>query len=482
MGTDDGTVQMTRDGGATWTDLTDRVRDLPERTYVSKLLASRHDEATVYATFDGHRNDDFGAYVYVSEDYGRRWHAITDGLADGWTVNGVTEHPRNPNLLFAATETGVYFSIDRGERWNRLKNNLPTVPVDDIVVHPRENDLVLGTHGRGVWIMDDITPLEEMTVQIMASSAHLFSVRPTKIFTENTPQGWTPGVYAAPNPPSGALIRYYLQEDLRPADQVVSTNGGPNAGTERATRASTKATITILDSRGETVRSLEGPGEAGIQEVNWDLRIEPPYEADSSQAQDGFGGGRGRRFRRTPRGPRVLPGTYTVRLETAGQTLTTDLEVRGDPRIEISRADLAARQEAMMNAYRLAEPNYEAGQAARRLGRQLTDVARLLDESGDAPESLTERVDSLQGELRELQEQLQRTGAGAGAAFAIEATTSRPTADQLWQLEQSWEQLPGLIEQLNMMISSKMPALYDQLNEHGIRPDPGKALTVPTRR
>ncbi len=240
--------------------------------------------------------------------------------------------------------------------------------------------------------------------------------------------------------------------------------------------------ITIVDSRGETVRSLEGSGEAGIQVVIWDLRIEPPYEVDPAQAQGGFGGGRRGRFRRTPRGPRVLPGTYTVRLEAAGETLTTNLEIRGDPRVQVSRADLEARQEALMSAYRLAKPNYEAGQAARRLSEQLSDVEQLLEESADAPESLSERVDSLQGELRELQQQLQRAGAGAGVAFALDGTTSRPTADQLWQIEQSWEQLPGVVEQLNVLITSKMRALYDQLNEHGIRPDPGKALTVPTRR
>ncbi|MEE8133687.1 MAG: hypothetical protein V3T56_01440, partial [Gemmatimonadales bacterium] len=207
VGTDDGNVQVTQDGGATWTDITDRVRNLPERTYVSKILPSRFDEATVYATFDGHRSDDYAAYVYVSEDYGRNWRAVTNGLPDGWSVNVITEHPRSRNLLFLGSEIGVYFSIDRGENWIRLKNNLPTVPVDDIVVHPRENDLVLGTHGRGVWIMADIAPLEELTNQVLAASAHLFSVRTATIYNIDGRQGWTPGVFAAPEPTQGALIR-----------------------------------------------------------------------------------------------------------------------------------------------------------------------------------------------------------------------------------------------------------------------------------
>jgi hypothetical protein len=480
MGTDDGNVQVTKDGGATWEDITDRIRDLPERTYVSKVAPSAHDEATVYAVFDGHRNDDYAAYAYVSENHGRDWSAITDGLPDGWSVNVITEHPRSPNLLFLGNEVGVYFSIDRGENWVRLKNNLPTVPVDDIVVHPRENDLVLGTHGRGVWIMGDITPLEELTTDVLASVAHLFSVRTATSYNVEGRQGWTPGVFEAPEPQYGALIRYYLRDDL-PADVMAGdpqgeNGGGPRAPMRRRAENGGGVKISILDGSGDILRELDGSGKAGGHQVVWDLRLAPPYEAAPGQAQGG-----GFRFR-TPRGPTVLPGTYTVRLEAAGQTLTTDVAVRGDPRIQISRADREARQQAMMSAYHLAKPNYEAGQAARRLTRQLTDVRQLLRQASDVPESISEEVDSLQSEVRELQQELQRAGQGAGAAFSIEAFTGRPTADQLWQIEQSWERLPGVIERINAVIDTKLPALYGQLNQHGIRPDPGTAISVPARR
>jgi hypothetical protein len=483
VGTDDGNLQVTRDGGATWDDITDRIRDLPDRTYVSRVVASRHNEGTVYATFDGHRNDDYAPYAYVSEDYGRNWRTITKGLPDGWSVNVVTEHPRTENLLFLGNEIGVYFSIDRGQDWVRLKNDLPTVPVDDIVVHPRENDLVLGTHGRGVWIVADISPLEELTPQVLASSAHLFPVRTATVYNPERRQGWTPGVFAAPEPQSGALIRYYLHDDVS-SEELVSegprgSNGGePRARMNRSARDGGVVKITILDEIGETVRELEGSGTAGGNEVVWDLRITPPYTPEPGEAQGRGGGGF---FRGGVRGPRVLPDTYTVRLEAAGRTLTTDVVVRGDPRIDVSRADLEARQQAMMSAYQLAKPNYEAGRATRRLNQQLADIRSLLREANDVPEAIQEQVDSLRSELRELQQELQRAGAGAGAAFAIEASTTRPTADQLWQIDQSWEKLPGLINKLNEVINNKMPALYDALNEHGIRPDPGKPITVPTR-
>ncbi|MCH6547923.1 MAG: hypothetical protein IH798_05700 [Gemmatimonadetes bacterium] len=245
----------------------------------------------MYATFDGHRNDDYGAYAYVSEDYGRNWRAITNGLPSGWSVNVIIEHPRSSNLLFLGNEIGVYFSIDRGENWVRLKNNLPTVPVDDIVVHPRENDLVLGTHGRGVWIMTDITPLEKLNSQVLASAAHLFSVRTATIYNTDGRQGWTPGVFAAPEPTRGALIRYYLRNNLG-SEAIVSdeqqNGGGPRAGMERRNSGDGEVMISILDAGGETIRELEGSGSAGGHEVVWDLRLAAPYEAEPGQ--EGGGG------------------------------------------------------------------------------------------------------------------------------------------------------------------------------------------------
>ena len=486
VGTDDGNVQRTQDGGATWTDLTDNFKNVPDRTYVSRLEASKFVEGRVYATFDGHRNDDYKPYVFVSEDFGKRWRPIAKGLPDGWSVNVLVEHPRIPNLLFLGNEIGVYFTTDRGENWVRLKNNLPTVPVDDIKIHLRENDLVIGTHGRGIWIMPDITPLEQLSSDVLASASHLFPVRRATSFNPSTPQGWTPGVYAAPNPAYGALIRYYQSDDLQPMETPVAgdepeTNGqGPAVGRgfSRGTVSrgeSTKAKITILDAAGETVRELEGSGKAGIQQIVWDLRIAPPYVSDAPQ-QGNF------RFRGSPRGPKVLPGTYTVRLDAAGQTSTTDLVVRLDPRVTISDADLRARQEVLMSAHKLAKPVYEAGRAVRRINRQLADVRRLLKENDDAPQALKDQVKELGDEVREVGEQITQTARGGRGTFSIEASTTRPTADQEWQLEQAWTKVPGLIEKLNDIIGNRMPALYSDLDKHGIRPSPGKPVAVPKRR
>jgi photosystem II stability/assembly factor-like uncharacterized protein len=464
IGTDDGNVQVTRDGGATWIDLTGNFRNLPARTYVSKVVASRFVEGRVYAVFDGHRNNDFDPYAYVSEDFGENWTSIVQGLPGLWSINVIAEHPRNANLLFMGNEIGLYFTIDQGANWNRLKNNLPTVPVDDIVVHPRDNDLVIGTHGRGIWIMDDITPLEELSNTVLASAAHLFSVRQATSYNPYMPQGWTPGTLALPNPPQGARIRYYLGQDLSEGSAVAGSNGSND---EEA-----QAKLTILDSSGEIVRELQGPGTAGGHEVIWNLRLPAPYEPEQTQ-QGGFGG--------APRGPKVLPGTYTVRMEAAGRPMSTDFEVRLDPRIEITPADLRARQDVLMSMYALAKPLYEAGRSVRKLNEQVAEVQQVLKENENAPESIGEAATAISTELGEISSELGQASRGARASFMLESSTTRPSPDVMLQIDLAWDKVPGLVERLNTVITTQMPALNAQLNEHGIRPLPGDPLEVPRK-
>lgn len=477
VGTDDGNVQVTQDGGATWTNLTPRIPDLPERTYVSRLVASRHAEGRVYATFDGHRNDDYAAYAYVSEDFGRRWRRITEGLPEGWSVNVVAEHHRNPDLLFLGNEVGVYFSIDRGRRWTRLKNNLPTVPVDDIVIHPRANDLVVGTHGRSIWILPDITPLEQLSTELLAADAHLFEVPDAVMYSIRGGWPFLGASYQAANPPVGAVIRYYLREDAEPAAQKVAEEGAaPRTRSDNGARdgeAEPEITLVVTDAAGETVRDLVGPGKAGIQQVVWDLRINPAFERGEGEETGGFFG--------PPRPPRVLPGTYTARLEAGGATYTTEITVRGDPRIQISDADRMARQEALLSLHALAKPLRDATQAVGRLRGQLNDVNRLLEEHREAPETLRETVKGLRRDLDTLRQKFQQAGRDTRVANAIDGSTSRPTADQLWQIDRLWERIPELIGRLNEIIEVRLPELNRTLDERGIRPSPGDPVELPKR-
>jgi len=457
VGTDDGNVQGTRDGGATWTDLTPRIRGLPDRTYVSRVVASAHTPGTVYATFDGHYDDDYAPYVYVSDDYGRNWSRITEGLPN-WSVNILAEHPDRANLLFVGNEIGAYVSIDRGAHWTRMGGGLPTVPVDDITIHPREKDLILGTHGRGVWIMDDASPLTELSQAVLDAPAHLFKVRRATTFNPVNTQGWLPGSYSAPNPSYGALIRYYLAQ-AQPSDDDDPA----------------KVTLVVTDAAGDTVGTVDGPAGAGIHEVGWDLRMPPPVEVSREEAGElGFFG--------PPAGPKVLPGTYTVHLDVAGQSLSTGLVVRGDPRVQISAADLAERQTGLMITYALGQPIFEAMRTVRGLTDQVTAVQGLLQKMPDVEDSLEQAVNGLARDLR----RLDRDVAGVRRTamqlfFGLDRVTSRPTADQARQLDSVWDDAADVINQVNALVAQDVPAVYAQLNARGIKPETGEPIVMPQR-
>ena len=448
-GSDDGRVQVTRDGGATWTDVTGNVGGLPPHTYVTRIVASRAAAGEVFAVFDGHRSDDFAPYIYASTDHGDSWARITDGLPST-SMNALAQHPTAHNLLFAGSEVGVHVSIDGGANWHPLKNGLPTVPVDDIVVHPRDNDLVIGTHGLGIWIMDDITPLEGLSSEVMASSAHLFPVRRATSYNQYRPQGWTPGIYAAPNPQAGSRIRYHMGAD---GDSVA---------------------ITIHDRDGATLRKLKGGGDAGLNEVIWDLRLSA--DGADGEAMDP--------------GPRVLPGSYTVALTAGDATLDTPVEVRLDPRTDISRGDLMARHDAMLDSYRLSGAASDARERMGEMREQLGQADERVGAAENPPEALEEKIEAFREELDALQEEIGGGGgfggasgpaAGASVWRTIESATNPPTADQLWQIDRSWEELPAVIERLNELLTVRLPALQAQVYAEGVRPEVAGAVVMPAR-
>ncbi|MDE0899443.1 MAG: hypothetical protein OSA81_10530 [Longimicrobiales bacterium] len=455
-GTDDGNLQVTMDGGDTWENVADRIPGLPERTYVSRVAPSAHAEGRIYATFDGHRNGDYSAYVYVSENYGKDWNRIDDGLPHGWSVNVITEHHRAPNLLFVGNEIGVYFSIDRGESWTQLKNNLPVVPVDDIAIHPRENDLILGTHGRSAWIMADIAPLEHLSRSVMAQSGHVFPLKTTVMWAQMGDWPFYGATYSASNPPRATPIRYYVRDEG--ADEH-------------------DFSVEITDSSGATVRTFDGPAEPGVNEILWNWRYDAPYETRAGEG----GGGRGRGGG-TPQGPIVMPGQYTVTLHVGEDDFSSTVEIQADPRRSMTMADRRARQDALMSLNHLAAPLFEATQAAQRLTDQMEEAESLLEEYQGETEALTETLAEIQKELEAVRTGLGEASAWAGVGGAIQGSSTLPTEDQIWQVDAAWQAVPPLVERLNVLIEISVPALNDALDAEGVRPDPGAPLTVPTRR
>ncbi len=277
VGTDDGRVHITRDTGKTWTDLSDNLPGVSRLRWITRVECSHHDEATAYLTFDRHRNNDKKPYVFKTTDYGETWKSITADLPTNAPVHVIRESSKNPSVLFVGTEQAVFVSLDAGKAWQRLKAGLPVVPMHDLVIHPRERDLVIGTHGRGVYVMD-IGPLEELTPKVLGEPAHLFSVRPAQAFVPIKPEAKSKS-YVAANPPVGATIHYWLKT------------------------AAKDVTIAIEDANGKELAKLKGSTAAGTQRVLWNLR--PAGEKSEL----------------------VPPGEYTVRLAAGEKTLTRPLRV-----------------------------------------------------------------------------------------------------------------------------------------------------------
>ncbi|MCG8466820.1 MAG: hypothetical protein MJB57_01225, partial [Gemmatimonadetes bacterium] len=501
VGTDDGNVQVSLDDGATWENVADRFPGLPERTYVSRVEPSHHVEGRVYVTFDGHRNGDYAAYAYVSEDYGQTWRAITHGLPDLWSVNVIVEHHRSPNLLFIGNEVGVFVSIDRGESWTQLKNNLPTVPIDDILVHPRDNDLIVGTHGRSMYIMADVAPLEAMSEGMLADAGRVLPSR-SIMWHERGDWPFYGATYSAPNPPRGARIRYYLRDAQGPElmaggddDAAESGDNVPAASEESkdnmngsgegepngdhamgADEEDEGFELTITDGDGNHVRTLEVPGDAGIHEVIWDWRYDPPYETDEQPTGPAafFGGG-------TPQGPIVMPGIYTVSMEVGGQTSSSTSEVIAEPRRPMALEDRRVRQDALMSLHVLAKPLYDAGQALDRLEEQIAAAKELVEAAETPPDGLAEELEAIEKELEGIDDELGDARRDARVANAMQGSSTVPTEDHLWQVDNAWEVAGAAIERLNALIATRVPAVTAQLYAQAVRPDLGDSIELPAK-
>jgi photosystem II stability/assembly factor-like uncharacterized protein len=314
-GTDDGNLQVTRDGGKNWSNVTGNAAGVPQFAEIAWVEPSRTAPGTAYVAFEHHWFDDFHPYIFKTTDFGKTFTNITSDLPKDGYLWVVKEDPKNPRVLYVGSELGLHVSFDGGAKWVRMHlGNLPPVAVRDITIHPRDNDLILGTHGRSIWILDDATPLQEINEQVTSESAYLFSMRPALRFDGGGGRGGGVGQggnkpFAGPNPPFGAAITYYLKE-----------HGA--------------AKVDVLDAAGKVVRELARmPEEAGLNRVVWDLRYQGPHARAVSGGDDPEAGGG---FGFPARGPLVLPGKYTVRLTAGGKTLTRELEVKVDPTIPVS--------------------------------------------------------------------------------------------------------------------------------------------------
>lgn len=283
-GTDDGNLQVSQDGGKTWVNVVKNIQGLPKESWCSRIEASHFEAGTAYVTFDNHRNDDYAPYVYKTSDMGKTWKSIRANLPSfGW-INVIREHPANKNLLFGGTEFGIYASLDCELSWFNLKGkNLPTVAVHDIAIHPRDNDLIIGTHGRGIWILDDIGFLTGLGPDTLNSDFYLFKIRNARSF-QVTSRGEAFGSFgfSGRNPINGAGITYFLKKEL--------------SGDIR---------IKIMDQAGESIIELPLDKKPGLHRTNWNLQFVP-------KASDG------KNYPVTPTMTimcNVLPGDYLISIK-----------------------------------------------------------------------------------------------------------------------------------------------------------------------
>jgi hypothetical protein len=309
VGTDDGNVQVTRDGGKSWTNVVSNVPGLAKFSWVSWVEASRFAEGSAFAVFDRHTFGDMQPYVFKTTDFGQTWTPLTP---PGTVVRGfshvVKEDTVSPNLLFLGTEFGLWVSVDDGSHWAQYKgHNFPSVPVRDLAIHPRTSDLVIATHGRGIWIVDDISPLRQLTPEILSKDAVFIEAKPAQ--QRLAAQGGWPegdGLFVGANPPDGALITYY----------------------QKRRHIYGRMKLEVFDAKGQFVDTLPASSRRGITRVVWSMRLKPPKVPPAAVIAG-----------EATIGPRVVPGTYTVKLTRGAEVYTTQVVATLDARAKFTVED-----------------------------------------------------------------------------------------------------------------------------------------------
>ena len=416
-GTDDGLLQVSEDGGKGWREV-GKFPGVPPMTYVSCVTPSQHEASTVYAAFDNHQNADFHPYILRSGDAGRTWTPVSGNLPERGTVYTVAEDPVNRNLLFAGTEFGLFFTIDGGTKWIQLKGGLPTIAVRDIAIQKRENDLVLGTFGRGIYILDDYTPLRAITQETLSQDCRLFPVRDALMYIESRPYGIVgkgfqgESFYAAPNPPFGATFTYYLKDALetrakirkeKEKEALKKGEALPYPSYEELRREDEEEApslaLTVTDQSGNVVRRINGPLAKGFNRIAWDLRYSPLTPARLKDPEpDAFSAG--------DQSPLAMPGTYSVSISKTVDGVTTGIAgpVSFSAAVLSNSSLPAADRNALLQFQRtvasLQRAVLGASQSADELMNRISLIKKALNETQAPAAKLRGEVDTLESNLR----------------------------------------------------------------------------------
>lgn len=487
-GSDDGLIHVSRDDGKNWKDITPP--GMPRRAMISIIEPSPHDAATAYVAATAYKTDDLKPYLYKTTDYGQSWTLITSGIPDDEFTRAIREDPNRRGLLYAGTETGVYVSFDDGMNWQRMKSNLPVVPVYDLIV--KGTDLIAATHGRAFWILDDVSPLHQVQDQIAGKSAHLFKPRDTTrvrvygraygdkssdsidymmtgpvtvaLRSRETPMGTKSFefVNAGKNPPNGVIVHYYLKE--QPEGEV---------------------TLRILDANGAEVNKYSSEGDdvprvpkaAGTNRFVWDYRGAGPTKikdemaknARAAQAEAGLG-------------PRANPGTYSVELKVGDSTMTESFAVTRDPRLTASDEDLAAQHQMKTGIRDRVSQIHEMVNQINSLNKQLDAWAGRF-EAGDANESLASDAKSIKEKLEPILDGLAPLKPDAlqpgetrlkdkltTLSTMIDESDDAPTQGANEVFADLSSRVDAQQEKLNQAVSTDLAAFNKKISESGVAP------------
>jgi hypothetical protein len=506
-GTDDGLIQVTENGGKNWRRI-ERFPGVPERTYVNDIIASHHDRNTVYAAFNNHKNGDFKPYILKSTDAGKSWVSLSADLPERGSVYALAEDHVNESLLFAGTEFGVFTSLDGGKSWKQLKSGLPTIAVRDLAIQKRENDLVLATFGRGIFILDDYSPLRTLSQDTLVKEGHIFPVKDALMFMEKTPLGTLgsrskgfqgENYFTVPNPPVAAVFTYYLKESIqtleekREAEEKEKAKDGqpvyyPSYEQLKAEQEEPEPYLifTILDEDDQAVRHLRTPAGKGLQRINWDLKY-PALTPTSTRDADPSSTGPSSTF--------VLPGTYKVFMSkwvSGKETRLTDpaaFEVKMLNNTTLPAEDKAALAEFQRKVRKLNHSVSAAANVVRDLDERVTHYKAALKNITVPHQELYTQITALEEELAKIQRQmfgdsLKRQldmDAEPGIARRVGSiiyeqwnSTSAPTQTQKDNYRITEELFTPIYKQLKEILEQDIKDIEQKLNDIGAPYTPGR--------
>jgi len=467
VGTDDGLVHLTRDAGKNWSNVTPK--ELPEWSLISLIEPSPHDAATSYLAVDRHELDDFRPFIYKTSDYGKTWTKLVAGIPENTFVRAVREDPRRRGLLYAGTETGVYVSFDDGAHWQSLQLNLPTTPIHDLAV--KEDDLIVATHGRSFWVLDNLTPLQQINAQVAAADFHLYKPR----LALRTRGGGGFGVPAGSgeNPPNGASIYYWLKAE--PKDEI---------------------TLEILDAQNKTVRKFTGkaggeapaeaapqplgppagprlPVGAGLQRFVWNLRLEGATVIPGAVHWGG----------NPNTGPMAMPGIYQVKFTVGGKSQAVPLEIKMDPRVTTSQADLQKQFDLLEQIRLKVTEVHDTVIQIRDLRTQLAALKKRLAGS-KAAAAVTSAADAIEKKMAPIEEQLIQVKARStqdllnfpvmlndkllGLASDVDTADRAPTEQAYAVFKMLSGEADAQLAKWKTIVAKDLPALNDLIRKENI--------------